>query len=83
VANDATPIFYEGSVSTPSFNEVVEAVDRLSIEEQEVIADILQHRLAEQGRKRVAAEVDEARREFSEGECRPATTDDLMDEILS
>lgn len=70
-------------MSTLPFSEVVEAVDRLSIDEQEAIVDILRHRLAERGRKRVVAEVEEARREFVEGGCRPVTPDELMDEILS
>jgi hypothetical protein len=31
----------------------------------------------------LAAEIQEARQEFAEGQCRPATADDLMKEILS
>jgi hypothetical protein len=70
-------------MSSLPFNEVVEAVDQLSIEEQEAVAGILRRRLAEAGRKRVAAEIREAEREFTDGGCRPVTPDELMDEILS
>ena len=66
------------------FAEVLESVDLLSPEEQETLVDILQaRRMAERGRKRLAAEVQEAQREFAEGHCRPSSADELMDEILS
>jgi hypothetical protein len=66
-----------------SFADVLEAVDRLSEEDREALIDIVRRRTAEQGRKRVAAEAAEARREFEGGHCRPATPGELMDEILS
>jgi 16S rRNA C1402 N4-methylase RsmH len=64
------------------FGEVLEAVDRLTSEEQEDLAAILQRRLAERGRKRLAEDVREARREFDENACRSATADELIGEIL-
>ncbi len=66
-----------------SFADVLEAVDRLSEEDREALVDIVRRRTAEQGRKRVAAEAEEARREFEDGHCRPTTPGELMDEILS
>ncbi len=65
------------------FGDVLEAVDKLSLEEQETLLDIVQRRIAERSRKILAAEIQEARQEFAEGRCRPATADDLMKEILS
>ncbi|MGA2700671.1 MAG: hypothetical protein ABSH35_06190 [Isosphaeraceae bacterium] len=65
------------------FAEVLEAVDRLTWEEQETLVAIVNRRITERGRKRLIAEVQEAQREFAEGLCRPSTTDELMDEILS
>ena len=65
------------------FGEVPGAVDRLSSEEQEDLAAILQRRLAERGRKRLAEDVREARRERAGNGCRPATADELMGEVLS
>ena len=66
-----------------SFGEVLEAVDRLTPEEQRELAEIVQRRLAERGRKRLAEDVREARQEFAAGGCKPATTQELMGEILS
>jgi len=55
----------------------------LSLEEQETLIDIVRRRMAERGRKILAAEIREARQEFAEDRCQPATADELMKEILS
>jgi hypothetical protein len=65
------------------FAEVLEAVDQLTSDEQETLVAIVQRRMAERGRKLLAADVQEARREFTAGLCRPASADELMNEILS
>jgi hypothetical protein len=62
------------------FAEVVEAADHLSAEEQESLIAILHRRLAQAGRLRVARDVAEARQEFAEGKCRPASPEELMRE---
>ncbi len=64
------------------FAEVLEAADHLSKNEQHELIAILNRRLAEAARKQVAADVREARREFAEGRCSPATPDQLMGEIM-
>ena len=63
------------------FAEVLEAVDQLSSDEQETLVMMVQHRIAERGRKQLAPDVQAARREFEAGLCRPSTADELMDEI--
>ena len=64
------------------FAEVVEAVDHLSLDEQQELIDIVHRRLAQAVRARLTDEIQEARREFAEGRCVPATADELMREIL-
>jgi hypothetical protein len=64
------------------FGEVLEAADQLSHDEQEELISILHRRLAQASRQRLIAEVKEARQEFAEGRCSPATPDELMREIL-
>lgn len=66
-----------------SFGEVLDAVGKLSPDEQEALLDIVRHRLAEQGRQRLAQDVQETRDEFAQGLCAPTTVEDLMKEILS
>jgi hypothetical protein len=68
---------------TMPFGEVLEVIDQLSLDEQETLVDILHRRMAERGRQQLVAEIEAARQEFAEGGCQPATTDDLMKEILS
>jgi hypothetical protein len=53
------------------------------LEEQETLLDILHRRLAEQSRKIVATEIQEARKEFAEGRCQSATPEEIMKDILS
>ena len=63
------------------FAELLEAIDGLSLDEQEALLQIVRRRMAEVGRKRVAAEIQEAREEFAEGRRHPTTPDDLMNEV--
>jgi hypothetical protein len=65
------------------FEEVLEAVERLSPNEQEDLATLLQRRITERGRARLAREVYEARQEFDLDGCRKSSTGDLTGEILS
>ncbi|HEV2970858.1 MAG TPA: hypothetical protein VGY55_12880 [Pirellulales bacterium] len=65
------------------FAEVLEAVDHLSADEQEMLIFVTRRRLAEQGRKRVTADVQEAREDFAAGSCRPTTADEIMREITA
>lgn len=64
------------------FNEVVDAADRLSPDEQEQLVEILRRRLAQAGRRRVVAESEAAREEFASGQCGITTTDELLREIV-
>jgi hypothetical protein len=64
------------------FAEVLDAADHLSPDEQEELIAILHRRLAQAARQRLAAEIREARQEFAEGRCLPATPGELMREIM-
>ncbi len=64
------------------FSEVLEAADHLSQDEQQELVAILNRRLAQAIRQRVAAEIQAARQEFAEGRCLPGSPDELMREIL-
>ena len=64
------------------FGEVLDAADQLSPDEQQELVAILNRRLALAGRRRLMDEVEEARKDFAEGRCVPATPDEIMHEIL-
>jgi hypothetical protein len=65
------------------FAEVLEAADRLSTDERQELIEILHRRLAEEGRRRVIADVQRSRQEFEAGQCNATSVDDLMHEIQS
>jgi hypothetical protein len=66
-----------------NFADLLDAVDNLSWEEKETFLEILQRRFLERRREEIATEIEAARQEFKAGECRVATADDLMKEIVS
>jgi hypothetical protein len=66
-----------------SFGQILEAVDRLSLEEQEQLIDVLSRRTADRRRTLLSREIRNARKEFKEGLAKPASPDDLLSEILS
>jgi hypothetical protein len=67
---------------TVTFGEVLEAVESLSLEEKESLIEILQRRLIEARREELAREIESARNEFQAGQCKPASPDTLIKEIL-
>lgn len=64
------------------FGEVLEAADRLSLEEKEALIEVLQRRLIDERREEIAQEIAAAREEFQAGQCQPTTPEELMKEIL-
>jgi len=68
---------------TTSFIELLDAADRLSLDEQETLVEILHHRMIEHRRTELARDIQEARQEFQAGGCRPTTPGQLMGEVLS
>jgi hypothetical protein len=66
-----------------TFGEVLESADDLPVEDQETLIDLLRRRLAERRRTELVQAVKEARQEFKEGRCRPATPSDIMRRVLT
>jgi len=64
-----------------SFGEILEAADKLSLEEQEALIDVLSRRAADRRRDRLGRDIRKARKGFKEGQVRPATPDDILSEI--
>ena len=63
------------------FADIVDAADRLSSDDQIALVEILQHRLAEQGRREIVADVVDARSEYRRGQLKPGTANSIMDDI--
>ncbi len=65
----------------PTFADVVDATAQLSADEQQRLLRILRRRIAERNRTQLAGDVAEARSEFTSGRARPATAQQIMDEV--
>ena len=70
-------------METPGlFGEVLEAIDQLSLEEQETLSEVLSRRLIECRRDELAQDVKQAEQELEEGNCRVVSPADIISEIL-
>jgi len=64
-------------------NDVIEVAESLSLEEQEMLLEVLHNRYIQHRRDELAKDLDEANKEFADGKCKVSTPSDLMGEILS
>ena len=64
-----------------TFSEILDAASGLSLDEQETLLHILQHRIAERNRAQLVRDIAEARAEFSSGGTKPASVKEIMDEV--
>jgi hypothetical protein len=64
-----------------TYAEVVEATEQLTTDEREALLQLLNRRLADEGRERVIRSVREANAEYEAGLARPATVGQIMEEI--
>ena len=65
------------------FNDLLEAAEFLSLDEQESLIDVLNHRIAENRRREIYKDVLSARKEYKEGKVKPATPENIINDILS
>lgn len=70
-------------MASKTFDQVLDAIENLPVDEQADLVEVVRRRLAERGRQRVIADVNEARQQFAEGSARPASVDEIMHEIRS
>ena len=68
-------------MKTGTFDEALEIIESFPEEQRESIIEIVKRRLTEERRERLAQTVKEAREEYTRGEVRRGTFDDLMLEI--
>ena len=69
--------------NTATFSNALELADHLPIEEQEMLINVLKHRLVERRRKILVSNVENSRQDFENGVCLPASVEDIMKEVLS
>lgn len=61
-----------------TFDEVLDAVEHLPVEQQADLVEVVRRRLAERGRRQIVADAREARAEFAAGQTRATSVDELM-----
>ena len=65
------------------FHVIVDAADRLTVEEQETLVTVLNRRLADRRRAELARDIREGQKEFERDILRPSTPEKIVKEILS
>ena len=63
------------------FDRALETVERLALDEQEALVDVVSHRIAAARRAVLVREVAAARRDYQRGKVRRGTAADLMTEL--
>ena len=64
-----------------SFQEALDIIESFPDYQQQDLIDIVRNRLIEKGRETIAENIKEAREEYSRGEVRKGSVDDIMKEI--
>ncbi len=64
-----------------NFQQVIETIETLSLNDQEALLELLQKRLIEQRRKILMGEVAEVRQEYAQGQVQFGSVADFMAEL--
>jgi cobalamin biosynthesis protein CobT len=67
----------------PDLAEILEAADKLSLDDQAELIEVLRHRVAERRQDVLAEEIREAQREFEAGQCHPTSPEKIVEDLLS
>jgi hypothetical protein len=67
---------------TAKFNDVLEATDRLTLDEKETLLEVLRHRTVEERRGQIKREIADARREYASGKAKPTSVRRIVRDIL-
>lgn len=65
-------------VKTSSFQQAIETVEKLSLEEQEILVNMIQKRLSLQRRIMLSQEIKEVHQEIEEGKIKFGTVDEFL-----
>jgi hypothetical protein len=68
-------------MKTSAFQQAIESVESLPLEDQEILLDILQKRLLERRRTNLYQDVREIKQEFAEGNVKFGSVDQFLAEL--
>jgi hypothetical protein len=66
---------------TSQFNQILEMIDNLSLDEQEDLINIVRHRQIEQRREEIAHNIAQSHQEYQEGKVFRGAIDDIIAEL--
>lgn len=66
---------------TIQFNQILEMIDYLSLDEQDDLINIIRHRQNEKRREEIANNINQARQEYQQGKVFRGTVDDVIAEL--
>ncbi len=66
---------------TVTFQDALELIESLPEYQQEDLVEIIRHRLMEHKRELLAENINQAKEEYTKGEVKKGTVDDLMKEL--
>ena len=70
-----------GSAQSMSFQDLIDAVETMPLDDQAMLANLINKRIQEKRRAELLAEVQEARDAFSRGEVKRGSFEDLMKDL--
>ncbi len=70
-----------GAVQSLSFQDLIDAVESMPLEDQSMLVELINQRIIEKRRAELVARVREARDEFKRGEVKSGTFEDLMKDV--
>ncbi|MCL1464980.1 hypothetical protein [Argonema galeatum] len=71
----------EPTVKTSTFQQAIDFIEALSLEDQEILIDIIQKRIKEQKRRQLLQDIAEVESEYAEGKVKFGTVDDFLAEL--
>lgn len=69
------------NVKTSIFQQAIDVIEALSLEDQEILIEIIQKRIKEQKRKQLMQDIAEVETEYAEGKVKFGTVDDFLAEL--
>lgn len=70
-----------GVAQTLSFQDLIEAVEAMPLEDQSIFIELINKRIIEKRRAELVAEVQDARRAFESGDVKRGSFKDLMKDM--
>lgn len=70
-----------GAAESLSFQDLIDAVESLPLDDQSMLVEIINKRIIEKRRAELVAEVKEAQKAFKRGEVRRGTVKDLIKDL--